>query len=87
MEDSDACRLSDLESENTKLKKLLAAGAHLDIFARRLPFFGNNMKIEASVLLGDRDEEVEVHGESDCWGVGRRRCGAAGCRDLQEARD
>jgi hypothetical protein len=29
---------------------------------RRLPFFGNKMKIEASVLLGDRDEEVEVHG-------------------------
>ena len=45
------------------------------------------MKIEASVLLGDRDEEVEVQGESDCWGVGRRRCGAAGGRDLQEARD
>ena len=29
---------------------------------RRLLFFGNKMKIEASVLLGDRDEEVEVHG-------------------------
>lgn len=27
------------------------------------------MKIEASVLLGDRDEEVEVHGEPDCWQV------------------
>jgi hypothetical protein len=49
---------------------------------RRLPFFGNKMKIEASVLLGDRDEEVKVHGESDCWGVGRRRRGAAGGRDV-----
>ena len=39
---------------------------------RRLPFFGSKMKIEASVLLGDRDEEVEVHGESDYWCVGRR---------------
>jgi len=39
------------------------------------------MKIEASVLLGDRDEEVEVHGESDCWDFGRGRCSVAGGRD------
>ena len=31
------------------------------------------MKIEASVLLGDRDEEVEVYGEPDCWDFGRGR--------------
>jgi len=53
--------------------------------ARRLPFFGNKMKIEASVLLGDRDEEVEVHGEPDCWDSVRGRCRVAGGRDLQEA--
>jgi len=52
---------------------------------RRLPFFGNKMKIEASVLLGDRDEEVEVHGEPDCWDFGRGRRRVAGGRDLQEA--
>ena len=40
-------------------------------WSRRLPFCGNKIKIEASVLLGDRDEEVEVHGESDCWDSGR----------------
>jgi hypothetical protein len=52
---------------------------------RRLPFFGNEMRIEASVLLGDRDEEVQVHGEPDCWDFGRGRCRVAGGRDLQEA--
>ncbi len=54
---------------------------------RRLPLFGNKMKIEASVLFGGRDEEVEVHGKSDCGDLGRRRCGAAGGRGLQKARD
>ena len=38
---------------------------------RRLPKTGDKMKIEASVLFGDEDEEVEVHGESDCWDFGR----------------
>jgi hypothetical protein len=52
---------------------------------RRLPFFGNKMKIEASVLLGDGDEEVEVYGEPDCWDFDRGRCRVAGGRDLQEA--
>ena len=42
----------------------------------RLPFFGNKMKIEASVLLGDRDKEVEVHGERDCWDLD---VGGSGC--------
>ena len=30
---------------------------------RRLTETGDKMKIEASVLLGDEDEEVEVHGK------------------------
>lgn len=37
MEASDASRLRDLESENTKLKKLLAE-AHLDIHALKSVF-------------------------------------------------
>jgi len=37
MEASDACRLKDLESENAKLKKLLAE-AHLDIHALKSVF-------------------------------------------------
>jgi len=37
---------------------------------RRLPETGNKMKIGASVLLGDEDEEVEVHGEPDCGDIG-----------------
>jgi hypothetical protein len=49
---------------------------------RRLPLFGNKMKIEASVLLGDRDEEVEIYGKPDCWDFGRRRSGFAGSRGL-----
>jgi len=40
---------------------------------RRLPETGNKMKIGASVLLGDEDEEVEVHGEPDCGDIGRGR--------------
>ncbi len=31
------------------------------------------MKIGASVLLGDEDEEVEVHGKPNCGDLGRRR--------------
>jgi hypothetical protein len=46
-------------------------------YERRLPLFGNNMKIEASVLFGGRDEEVEVHGKSDCGDLSRRRSRAA----------
>ena len=61
------------------------SGSGLPGSLRRLPFFGNKMKIEASVLLGDRDEGVEVHGEPDCWDSVRGRCGVAGGRDLQEA--
>lgn len=33
---------------------------------RRLPFLSNKAKIETSVPIGVRDEEVEVHGKSDC---------------------
>jgi FlaA1/EpsC-like NDP-sugar epimerase len=32
----------------------------------KLPQNENNMKIEASISLRRRDEEVKVHGESDC---------------------
>jgi hypothetical protein len=49
---------------------------------RRLTVFGNKIKIEASVLLGDRDEEVEIYGKPDCWDFGRRRSGFAGGRGL-----
>jgi hypothetical protein len=55
--------------------------------SRRLLLFGNKLKIDASVLLGDRDEEVEVHGESDCWDSGLGRCRSTGGRGVQEARD
>ena len=37
---------------------------------RRLPNSGEKIKIEASVLLGDEDEAVEVRGKSDCWDFG-----------------
>ena len=40
---------------------------------RRLTEIGNKIKIEASVLLGDEDEEVEVHGKPNCGDHGRRR--------------
>jgi hypothetical protein len=44
------------------------------------------MKIEAPVLYGGRDEEVEIHGKSDCRNLGRALSAAAGRRGLQEAR-
>ncbi len=39
---------------------------------RRLTETGDKMKIEASVLLGAEDEEVEVHGKPNCGDLGRR---------------
>ena len=37
---------------------------------RKLPQIENNMKIEASISLRRRDEEVKVHGEPDCCNLG-----------------
>ena len=37
---------------------------------RKLPQNENNIKIEASISLRRRDEEVKVHGEPDCWNLG-----------------
>ena len=37
---------------------------------RKLPQIENNMKIEASISLRRRDEEVKVYGEPDCWNLG-----------------
>jgi transposase-like protein len=39
-------------------------------FSRKLPQIENNMKIEASISLRRRDEEVKVHGEPDCCNLG-----------------
>jgi hypothetical protein len=44
----------------------LDEGAYL----RKLPQIENNMKIEASISLRRRDEEVKVHGEPDCCDLG-----------------
>ena len=44
---------------------------------RRITQSSNKMKIGASVLLGDEDEEVEVHGEPDCGDIGEGRCWVA----------
>ena len=42
-------------------------GQHI---TRKLPQIENNMKIEASISLRRRDEEVKVHGEPDCCNLG-----------------
>jgi hypothetical protein len=39
-------------------------------YTRKLPQNENNMKIEASISLRRRDEEVKVHGEPDCCNLG-----------------
>jgi len=40
------------------------------MLTRKLPQIENNMKIEASISLRRRDEEVKIHGEPDCWNLG-----------------
>ena len=47
--------------------------SEIEEWVRRLTKSSNKMKIGASVLLGDEDEEVEVHGEPDCGDIGRGR--------------
>ena len=39
--------------------------------ARKLPQTVNNMKIETSISLEMRDEEVEIYGKPNCWDIGR----------------
>jgi putative transposase len=50
---------SNLKSE--KIKKRI----------RKLPQTVNNMKIETSISLEMRDEEVEIYGKPNCWDIGR----------------
>ena len=75
MDVSMMSRLKELEEENRRLKKMyLEEKLKAEIVAeRRLTKSSNKMKIGASVLLGDEDEEVEVHGEPDCGDLGRGR--------------
>ena len=47
----------------------IGCGSGRDL-ARKLPQIENNMKIEASISLRRRDEEVKVHGEPDCCNLG-----------------
>jgi transposase len=63
-------------TDGTKAHIYVAAlGASSYTFAyatprRKLPQTENNMKIEASISLRRRDEEVKVHGEPDCCNIG-----------------
>ena len=55
------------------IARLKKASSNTRIFVeegRKLPQIENNMKIEASISLRRRDEEVKVHGEPDCWNLG-----------------
>ena len=38
---------------------------------RKLPQTVNKMKIETSISLEMRDEEVEIYGKPNCWDIGR----------------
>ena len=35
----------------------------------------NKLKIETSISLRMRDEEVEIHGKSNCWDIGKGEAG------------
>jgi hypothetical protein len=39
---------------------------------RKLTQMVNKLKIESSISLRLRDEEVEIHGKPNCWDIGRR---------------
>jgi plasmid maintenance system antidote protein VapI len=41
-------------------------------WTRKLTQMVNKLKIETSISLRMRDEEVEIHGKSNCWDIGRR---------------
>ena len=41
-------------------------------YTRKLTQMVNKLKIETSISLRMRDEEVEIHGKSNCWDIGRR---------------
>jgi hypothetical protein len=40
-------------------------------FSRKLPQTVNKLKIETSISLEMRDEEVEIYGKPNCWDIGR----------------
>jgi len=50
------------------LKKCIETDRNID---RKLPQTVNNMKIETSISLEIRDEEVEIYGKPNCWDIGR----------------
>jgi hypothetical protein len=37
---------------------------------RKLPQTVNKLKIETSISLEMRDEEVEIYGKPNCWDIG-----------------
>ena len=39
-------------------------------YLRKLPSKVNKLKIETSISLRVRDEEVKIYGKSDCWNIG-----------------
>ena len=40
------------------------------LWGRKLPLEVNKLKIETSISLRVRDEEVKIYGKSDCWNIG-----------------
>ncbi len=56
------------------------------VSARKLPQTVNRLKIETSISLRMRDEEVKVYGKPDCWDIARRRIGLARCRGVPQTR-
>ena len=40
-------------------------------WVRKLPQTVDKLKIETSISLEMRDEEVEIYGKPNCWDIGR----------------
>ena len=52
------------------MRRDLAAGTGKKIYVRKLPLTVNKLKIETSISMEMRDEEVEIYGKPNCWHIG-----------------
>jgi uncharacterized protein YllA (UPF0747 family) len=73
--------MKELEEENRRLKKMyleeklkaeiVSEALEKKWLARKLPQTVSKLKIETSISLEMRDEEVEIYGKPNCWDIGR----------------
>ena len=60
----------DLSTRRTRKQILLEEMNEVMPWGRKLPYKVNKLKIETSISLRVRDEEVKIYRKSDCWNIG-----------------